>query len=53
MILKEAKTEMTFSSLVELMKLLERDSIPAWLDGGWEGNELLQTQSVCTRLLIL
>ena len=45
MILKEAKTEMTFSSLVELMKLLERDSIPAWLDGGWEGDALLQTQT--------
>ena len=43
--LKEAKTEMTSSSLVELLQLLESNSIPAWLDGGWGVDALLQTQT--------
>jgi len=43
--LKEAKTEMTPSSLVELLQLLESHSIPAWLDGGWGVDALLQTQT--------
>ena len=43
--LKEAKTEMTLSSLFELLQLLESNSIPVWLDGGWGIDALIQTQT--------
>ena len=43
--LKETKPEMTSSSLVELLQLLESNTILVWLDGGWGVDALLQTQT--------
>ena len=36
---------MTSSSLVELLRLLESNTILVWLDGGWGVDALLQTQT--------
>ena len=43
--LKETKPEMTSSSLVELLRLFESNTILVWLDGGWGVDALLQTQT--------
>ena len=43
--LKETKPEMTSSSLIELLQLLESNAILVWLDGGWGVDALLQTQT--------
>jgi len=39
------KPEMTASSLLELLQLLEGATIPVWLDGGWGVDALLETQT--------
>jgi release factor glutamine methyltransferase len=41
----ETVPEMTATSLVELLRLLEAADIPVWLDGGWGVDALLQTQT--------
>jgi len=38
-------TEMTSSSLIEILCLLEAADIPVWLDGGWGIDALLEEQS--------
>src|SRR5712692_7175659 len=40
-----AKTEMTSSALVELLRVLEASAISVWLDGGWGVDALLGTQT--------
>ena len=39
------KPEMTSSSLVDLLQLLDEAAIAVWLDGGWGVDALLQTQT--------
>ncbi len=41
----EAKSEMTSSALVELLRSIESAAIPVWLDGGWGVDALLEIQT--------
>jgi lincosamide nucleotidyltransferase A/C/D/E len=40
-----AKSEMTATAVIELVRLCQSAAIPVWLDGGWGVDALLQTQT--------